>query len=409
MKQLFLFVFTALFGMGNAMAQNVFDTNGVAGRAAYKIAVFAPLYLDSVFTENKLRNDKAIPKFVLPALEFVQGARIALDSLALGNERVEAFIYDTKSYTEPLTRVIENRRLDSINLIIGAVKDMEFRQLADFALRKKIPFISATFPNDGGITKNPFLVIMNSTLKVHCEGIYSYILQNHGTDKIYLVKKPGAQEDKIATYFKTLNEQEGRPLLDIQTLTFDSISPWALKRRLDSNRNSVIIGGSLNEAFAKNLTDVCYETKNSYPLTLVGMPNWDGFKFFAKAEAYKDFPVYFTTPYYNPRTNALSNMLTDEYGRRYKGRPGDMVCKGFESVYYFTELLTRYPEDAMLHLNDNSLKVFNEYNFRPVQLKEGADADYYENKHLYIMRIMNGMVLRDFSVAREVSNLSNVR
>ncbi len=375
-------------------AQNIIDT---AKPKVYKIAVFAPLYLDSVFTDNKLRNDKSVPKFIVPALEFVQGAQIALDSLTLNNEHVEAFIYDTKSFTEPLTQLIQNKRLDSINLIIGSVRDMDFKQLADYSLYKNIPFISATFPNDGGITGNPFLVIMNSTLKAHCEGIYSYILQSHGTDKIYLIRKPGVQEDKIATYFKTLNEQEGKPLLNIQTINFDSsFSSFSFKKKLDSNRNSIIIGGSLDELFARNLANVCFAVKKNYPLTLIGMPNWDGFKFLAKADTYKDFPIYFTTPYYNSQTNSLNNMLEDEYNRRFKSKPGDIVCKGFETAYYFTNLLIRYPNELMAHLNHNSLKVFNEYNFKPVASQNGSLPDYYENKHLYIMRIINGSISREW-------------
>jgi hypothetical protein len=67
---------------------------------------------------------------------------------------------------------------------------------------KNIPFISATYPNDGGITANPNVVLLNSTLKAHCEAIYSDILQNHGTDKIYLCRKKGTQEDKICGLFE---------------------------------------------------------------------------------------------------------------------------------------------------------------------------------------------------------------
>jgi hypothetical protein len=237
---------------------------------------------------------------------------------------------------------------------------------------------------------------MNSTLKAHCEGIYSYILQNHGTDKIFLIRKPGVQEDKIASFFKTLNEQEGKPLLNIQTINFDSsFSAYALKRKLDSTRNSVLIGGSLDEIFARNLANAGFAIKNNYPLTLIGMPNWDGFKFF-QADTYKDFPVYFTTPYYNSKTSTFNNMLEDEYNSRFKTKPGDIVCKGFETVYYFTTLLTRFPNQMMMHLNDNSVKVFNEFNFKPVAPQNGTLADYYENKHLYIMRILNGNVSREW-------------
>lgn len=375
--------------------QKTLDT---ANLKVYKVAIFAPLYLDSVFTYNKLRYDRSLPKFIMPAVEFVQGAQIAFDSLPLNNQRVEAFIYDTKSFTEPLASLIKNKKLDSIDLIIGSVKDVDFKLLANFSSSKNIPFISATYPNDGGVTDNPFLVIMNSTLKVHCESIYNYVLQKYGTEKIYLFKQPGEQESKIAAYFKALNEQEGKPLLNIQTINFDSIfSAFAFKRKLDSNHNTIVIGASLDEEFAQNLADVCYSIKKNYPIVLIGMPNWDGIKPLVKEDAYKNFPIRFTTPFYNTRTSWLSNILTAEYSNRYKTKPTDVACKGFETVYYFTKLLVNHPNDFMLNLNDSTLKVFNNFNFKPIFLSKQSTAPaYFENKHLYVMRIMNGVVSKEW-------------
>ena len=379
-----------------SFAQNNVDTAKVK---VYKVAVFAPLYLDSVFTSVKLRNDKSIPKFIMPAVEFVQGAQIAFDTFALNNERVEAFIYDTKSYTQSLPWLIKNKLLDSLDLMIGSVKDIDFKQLADFALEKQIPFLSATYPNDGGVTANPYLGIINSTLKAHCEGIYSFILQNHGTDKIYICKKSGAQEDKIAGYFKTLNEQEGKPpLLNIQTINLDKgISAALLKSKLDTTRRSVIIGGSLDESFAKSLADACYNIlKKNMLLTLIGMPNWDGFKTFTRKDAYNDFPIHFTTPHYVEK-NYYNSIITSEYNRRYKTTPSDMAYKGFQTAYYFTSLLLKYPDDFMAHLNDKTFTVFHDFNFRPVFTKAVSDTpDYFENKHLFVMSIINGEILREW-------------
>ncbi|MEJ7823228.1 MAG: hypothetical protein WKF85_12960, partial [Chitinophagaceae bacterium] len=360
--------------------------------------IFAPLYLDSVFTNSQLRLDKTLPKFIMPAVEFVQGAEIALDTLSVNNQRVEAFIYDTKSFSQPLPWLIQNRLLDSLDIIIGSVKDIDFKQLADFSARKNIPFISATFPNDGGVIENPNLIIMNSTLKAHCEGIYSYILQNHGTDKIILLKKSGIQEDKITSYFKTLNEQEGKPLLNIQTIHIDStLSSYFLRSRLDSTKRTVIIAASLDEAFAKKVADASYSVRKNYPIILVGMPNWDGFKIFSAKTVYKDFPVRFTSPYYNSKNSWFNTILTNEYTRRYKSKPTDMAYKGFEATYLFTKILLKYPNQFLSHLNDKSLSIFNEYNFRPVHFKKNSNKpDYQENKHLYVMRILNGTVTREW-------------
>lgn len=359
----------------------------------YRVGIFAPLYLDSIFTNTgTIRYNDAIPKFMTPGIEFVHGAQIALDSMKTGKENIDAFIYDTKSYTESIAQLISNKKLDNLNIIIGSVKDLEFKQLADFAHTKNIPFISATYPNDGGITSNPFLVIVNSTLKAHCEAIFSYLIQNHGTDKIFLCRQKGAQEDKVAAYFRMINGQEGKPLLDIQTLNFDSIvSPGLLKNRLDSTRQTVIIGGSLDETFATNLTTACFEVHLSYPLTLLGMPNWDNFKALVKKDRYADFPIYFTTPYFNSKWDTYSKMLNTAYSKKYKGKASDMAFKGFECTYLFTKLVTKYPGNEMNHLNEKGLKVFSDFNFRPVMLKKDAPLpDYFENKHLYFIKIMNG-------------------
>lgn len=49
----------------------------------FKIAIFAPLYLDSAFDDqSEYRYAKnTFPKFINPGLEFYEGAQLALDSL----------------------------------------------------------------------------------------------------------------------------------------------------------------------------------------------------------------------------------------------------------------------------------------------------------------------------------------
>ena len=375
----------------NVSAQN----DSLKKLPTYKVGIFAPLYLDSVFTtDNNFRYKLAIPRFIMPAVDFVQGAQVALDSMPRGNENIEATVFDSKAYTKTIPWLIQNQKLDSLNIIIGSVKDAEYRQLADFALQKKIPFISVMYPNDGGITANPYLVILNSTLRSHCEAIYSYLLQNHGTDKLYLCRQKGAQEDMVAAYFKQINEQDGQPLLDIQTLNFDSPPAAAyLKTKLDSNRHTMIIGGSLEETFGGNLATACFNLKSTYPITLVGMPNWDGFVSLHKKDGFTDFPIYFTSPYYNNKWDDYSKMVLNAYTKKYKGKPSDMAFKGFETVYLFTQLLAKYPGSLITHLNDKTQKIFCEYNFRPVLLKkENTTPDYFENKHLYFIKILNGTV-----------------
>ena len=72
-------------------------------------------------------SDKSIPKFIMPAVEFIQGAHIALDTLSLNGKHAEAYIYDSKSFTQPISWLIKYKKLDSIDLIIGSVKDPDYQ------------------------------------------------------------------------------------------------------------------------------------------------------------------------------------------------------------------------------------------------------------------------------------------
>lgn len=391
-KKLFTALLLLIFSFG---AANLYAQGDAPNQApVYKVGIFAPLYLDSVFTKNTFRYKQAVPRFIMPAVDFVQGALIALDSLQAGEDYIDASVYDTKSYTEKIPDLIRNNKLDSLQLIIGNVRDEDFTQLAAFALQKNIPFISATYPNVAGITANPYLVVMNSTLKAHCDAIYTYIYQNHGTDKIYLCRQKGKQEDMVASYFRMKNEQDGKPLLPIQVVNMDdNMNTAFLKSKLDSNSRNIIIGGSLDETFAGNIAKASFDLNKSYNIILIGMPNWDGFSAFYNKKALAGFPVYFTTPFYTDKTDAFSKSLTAAYYNKYKGKPSDMAYKGFESVYLFTKMLAKYPTSFMSHISDKSDKIFCDYNFMAVrQNDKAATTDYFENKHLYMIKILNGAI-----------------
>jgi hypothetical protein len=183
-------------------------------------------------------------------------------------------------------------------------------------------------------------------------------------------------------------------LLNIQTINVDSnFNSDVLVKSLDSNRKAVIIGASLDESFAKNVAYACNDLHQSYPITLIGMPNWDGFSSLRKKDEFEEFPIYFTTPYYNTKWDEHSKQLISAYAKKYKTKPSDMAYKGFEAAWFFTKLLIAHPTDFMSNLNDRTNKVFCEYNFKPVTVsKTIGTPDYFENKHLYFIKILNGAV-----------------
>jgi len=393
MKKYFwsLTVFFIFFGIEHSSAQ----TNYPAVNKTYHVAIFAPLYLDSAFAGDKLKQERSVPSFTIAGADFVQGAQIALDTINLKGQHVEAFIYDSKSVTQPILTLIKNKKLDNIDLIIGSVKEPEYSLLAQFAVQRNIPFVSATYPNDGRIRQNPFLLIVNSTLKSHCQAIFSYLLQKHGTDNIYLIKKKN--DNRIDNYLKEINWVDGKPLLKIKTIMLDSsISSAGLRYLVDTTKPVVIIGASLEETFAQKLADACYPIQKRNPLVFIGMPNWDGFSSFYKKDVYKDFPIRYTTPHYDVKNNGFKDYLYDKYFRLYRTEPSDIAEKGFETTYNFISILINHHESFMQNINDTLYAPLHDFNFRPVYHENKAYPDYFENQHLFIMQILNGNIMREW-------------
>jgi ABC-type branched-subunit amino acid transport system substrate-binding protein len=137
-----------------------------------KVAVFAPVYLDSVFTGDAYKLGKAnLPRYILSGLDFYNGAMLAVDSLNKEKAPVEVLFYDSKS-AGGLEQQLADTVMQDVSLIIASFNNRdEIKPLADFALVKKIILISATYPNDGGIKENTSFVLINPTLTAHIEGI----------------------------------------------------------------------------------------------------------------------------------------------------------------------------------------------------------------------------------------------
>jgi hypothetical protein len=143
------------------------------------------------------------------------------------------------------------------------------------------------------------------------------------------------------------------------------------------------------------LAAACSSFNKTYNITLIGMPNWDGFTSLLKKNSLAGYPILYTSPFYNYKWDGQSKMIQNIYLKKYKGIPSDMTYKGFETVLLFSRLLAQYPNDMLSHLNDYKNKIFNEFQFRPVYLsKTSPMPDYFENKRLYFLKILNGAVVR---------------
>ena len=359
-----------------------------------KIAIFVPIYLDSAFDSmDNYRYAKQFPEFILPGLEFYEGAQLALDSMAKEGVKLDVYIYDTRSSSVSLMDQLIKSELDSVDLIIAHCTTGEVKYFAEAGLKRNIPVINVNLPNDGGVRNNPYYVMLNSTLKTQCEAMYRYIQKYYSLQPQIVFRRKGQMEDMIRNVFEDFGKVTVSVPLKLKYVDLpDSFNVKHLTAHLDSNRQTLCVAGSLNDAFGKRLASQLASIRKTYNLTLMGMPTWDGIKEFSRPE-FKDLEIIYCTPFFNARTDAVSASINNYFNTKMYSRPSDMVMRGYETLWRFGKLLIKYPADFNSSITRKEYNVFREFDIQPVMTNPSSmTLDYFENKKLYFIRWVNGIV-----------------
>jgi ABC-type branched-subunit amino acid transport system substrate-binding protein len=383
-RQIFFLFIYFLFFVIHSFAQDVKHT----------IAVFTPLYLDSVFDDTDgYRYGMQFPKFINPGLEFYEGAQMALDSIAKEGDSLQVFVYDTHSKEKSLTQQLEDAASNGVELILGYTTPDESWNISNAARSNKIPYVNVNLPNDAGIRNNPYFVMLNCTLQTHINGIYKYIQKNYSLNSIVAFRKKGRVENVLKSYFDDAAKNAGSVPLKIKWVDLpDSFTVKQLTAVLDSNEHTVCIAGSLNESFGGRLCRQLASVSNSYPLTLIGMPTFDNLtKDFSYPE-YKGLEIIYSTPFYNPRTDKVSQEIIDYFNTTMYARPSDMVIRGYEATWRFSKLLMEYGDQFPANINHNAFNVFRVLDIQPVINKQTNTLDYFENKKLFFVKWLDGII-----------------
>lgn len=358
----------------------------------HKIAIFTPLYLDSVFdAAGNFKYDKnPFPRFVSAGLEFYQGTKAALDSLQKRGAPLDVFVYDSRG-TQPISQLINKPEWKDMEMLLAQTNSGETKLLAEAALRKKIPFISATLPNDAGVSNNPYFVILNSTLQAHVEGIYRFLQKNHSHDNIVVFTKPGSQEDQLKENFAEFTKSTVSGPLKIKYVNIGSnFTPEIVAAHLDSNKKNICISGTLDENFGMKLLQKLAALNSTYPIRVIGMPTWEKINF--NRPDLSNLEVIYTTPFYYNRMSPLEIKLGEEYATKFSTKPGEMFFRGYETMLRFGLLLLDTKKDVSSNLTRKGNYVFTPFDIQPVfKDKSSMTLDYFENKHLYFVKVFGGV------------------
>lgn len=358
------------------------------------VTFLLPLYLDSAFdASGQYRFGKQFPRYFLPGLEFYEGVQLAIDSLNKEHVELDVNVLDTRS-GKSITTLIQDPAVQEASLLVGHISNNEIRPLADFANKNQVPFINVNIPNDAGVTNNPYMVILNSTLASHAEGIYNYLEKKmNAATSILVFTKNGTQEARLKTYLTDVEKSKPGSKLKLKYITLPAnFQATNLLPYLDSNKSTIAVAGSLDVQFARKLAGELAVLNKTYPVQVMGMPTWDGIRDF-EGDEYRDLEIMYTIPFNPIRTDSLSSSINTYFRDKLYSRPSDMVFRGYEVMYRFGKMVAEQGANLALGLGEKKYQVFTDFDIQPVLLnKQQQQLDYFENKKVYVVRLLNGTV-----------------
>lgn len=358
-----------------------------------KIVLFLPLQLDSIFTQEQQYRlgQYEFPRYAGGYLEFYQGMVAALDSLKTNPGQIDLTVVDTRSKETSLQATLENNSIRSANswLMFGNVAESRF--LAQYADAYRIPLININLPNDAGVEENPYYFMWNSTLATQCEAIYKHLQQHYPLDRIVLIRKKGSIEDRIQDYLNQYAKKTpGIPITYTTLGVSDTISQEFLQANLDSTRETILVGASLDERFARTLANTASQLcTNGYKIELLGMSTWENVKEFA-GNRYRNVELTIPTPFYYPKTDELSKWLQTRFQNENFGNISDLYLRGYELAFLLHPLLLKGEADLKTLLPGKRKLLFSEIDWQEVRNPQTGNTDYLENKKIYFVRRLEG-------------------
>ncbi len=365
----------------------------------YTIALLLPFESNKVYISDLAKGTSYyFPQETQLAVEYYQGAMMALDSLQKMGLKSKVFVYDVGLDTIAFKNVLRKPEMKNTDLLIGPVSNRSLKIASQFSLKNKVtlvsPFSATAFCN----FSNPYYVFANATLRSHCEKICDFIRHKSKTKEIFLIYRDKESDRELANYLKdyeALNASAGmEPLRFIELTDSSEIRYSELKSIVSSDQKKVIIVASNDEPFVRAILKQLSKLSETALLEVFGMPTWSNFSLI-NTEQLASLNTHITQNYWLNKTSRQAETFKNLYIKKYNVNPTDFAVMGFDHMMYFGGSLIKNGKNfEETFKNKEKIELAERFAIQPVHKGNEKLVWFYENKALYMLRYEFGKLVK---------------
>lgn len=352
----------------------------------YNIALMMPLQL---WNTTNINPDEIVadpPKAEFPqkpkaAVEFYEGALLAIDSMRKAGMKITIWVYDVDDLDSGKTaKMLTQPEFATMDLIIGPFSPAPFDEVADFALAHNIAIVSPVSAANRVLFKNPTAMKTLPSSTTQMEQLALHISAERKNDNILMISSGLLKERKMGAAFQDkMNELrvvEGKDSIPVTT-GFSGV-----ESKLKKDVMNVIVIPSMSQAYVTDLLRNLHTLAEKYKITVYGLPSWMEFENL-DPEYMQSLNMHFASPYYVDFDLPATKSFILRYRSAFGGDPTTYSFAGFDVTLFCLQQLLRSGTGFITEL-DGTTGSGLQQNFSFV--KSDAESGY-ENIGLRIIHI----------------------
>jgi len=382
-------------------------------KGSMDIAVLLPFYLEEnnvredIDSSNIVRGKRTYKTISRPDewiyqrsigfIEMYEGILLAADKLRAHGLDLNIHVFDIKSDTIEVTRLINENKLSNMDLIIGPVYSHNLVAVAAYASKLRIPIVSPVpLMNNSALIDNASLFMANSSLEVAQNAIARKITEYYNDNFVFIHADTSGSDPGIK-YFKEriLSELSNRlPFEEIKFKEFlfytrsvfnnDSINRLSQALSEDYG-NVIIIASEKDPVISESLMDI-HALAKDYEIKVFGYPAMRALDNLDPKYLF-DLDVLIYTPYWIDYSKQDVRDFTSDFRKKFYTEPAELsyAWQGYDIAYFFISGLAVHGRKFISHPEIHNPDLLQtRFDFRRKTTKDG-----FENQNLFPIRYTN--------------------
>ena len=354
---------------------------------SYNISYLLPFSIDEAELNQLLSEEKISGYQPLGAVEFYEGALMALDTLKKYGVNLNISVYDNKKDSLSTALLLNSPGMKNTDLVIGPVFNESLKAGAAFAKQNNIYMISPLSPSTNITFENEYYLMANSTLHTQLEKTIEFVIKTHPNANFIIVYRTEKEnETKIAAEFKSGFDElkTTNPMMTLkETYSFAGISA-----NLNATNNYVFIASN-EELFVNSLLRDLSKSSRENNITLLALQSILSFESIS-LDYFENLHLHYPTAYYVNQDLSKVKQFNTTFTSLYDIKPSDYAYRGYDITLYFGNLLKNYGPAISSNFEKGNLMapvMLGTFNFQPC--KSGDTIKFYENQNITILKYEN--------------------